>query len=100
MASAAPKTTPLKPTLNIKKYNTVSTWTWNVNNEMCSICRTNLSQHCIECQLDPPGDDECKVAWGKCNHAYHFHCVSRWLNTRNVCPLDGQEWEYAKVSDH
>ena len=27
------------------------------------------------------------MAWGECNHAFHFHCIQRWLKTRNVCPL-------------
>jgi hypothetical protein len=36
--------------------------------------------------------DECTIAWGYCNHAFHFHCISKWLRKRPNCPLDNQEW--------
>ena len=45
------------------------------------------------------GNDDCIAAWGVCNHAFHLHCIQRWLKSRHVCPLDNREWTYQKFGN-
>ncbi|EDW04546.1 GH22607 [Drosophila grimshawi] len=81
----------------LKKWVAHANWAWDVAVDNCAICRNHIMNLCIECQADPNANkDECTVAWGECNHAFHYHCIARWLKTRHVCPLDNKEWVYQK----
>lgn len=88
--------------IDLKRWNAVSLWSWDIEVDNCAICRNLIMEYCIECQANrggsqqSPGDghDECTVAWGVCNHAFHFHCITRWLRTRPSCPLDNQDWQF------
>jgi len=39
----------------------------------------------------------CSITSGRCNHNYHQHCIARWLQKVNNCPIDDSSWiEHSK----
>ena len=66
----------------VKKWSAVALWAWDIHVDNCAICRNHIMDPCIECQSTQSANDDCTVTWGVCNHAFHFHCISRWLKTR------------------
>ncbi|XP_010533017.1 PREDICTED: RING-box protein 1b-like isoform X2 [Tarenaya hassleriana] len=61
-ATSLPSSSSKKPKrLEIKKWNALALWAWDIVMDNCAICS---------------------------NHAFHFHCISRWLKTRRVCPIE------------
>ena len=93
----------------LKEWNAVVMWSWNTDVDTCAICRSKLMTLCIDCQAKVNSNEkgECKVsyvntfnfqvAWGACGHAFHAHCINRWLQTKKECPLDMTPWVLKKT---
>lgn len=90
---------PLKNYKRFKvcKWQAVALWAYDITVDNCAICRNHIMDQCIECQSIQEMsnvDESCTIAWGKCSHVFHMHCITKWLNTRQVCPLDNRNWEF------
>ncbi|KAH0597941.1 hypothetical protein MHUMG1_04313 [Metarhizium humberi] len=74
-----------KKKFEVKKWNAVALWAWDIVVDNCAICRNHIMDLCIECQANQASatSEECTVAWGICN-------------ARSVCPLDNRDWEFQK----
>ncbi|EJW01519.1 hypothetical protein EDEG_00433 [Edhazardia aedis USNM 41457] len=74
----------------------VGLWSYDYKIESCAICRNLIMDTCVDCQHGDNDADlgECTVAWGQCDHAFHSHCIGRWLKAKPVCPLDSSVWKY------
>ncbi|EAN32022.1 RING-box protein 1B [Theileria parva strain Muguga] len=90
-----------RPRFVVKRWSAVAVWSWRMSVDNCAICRNHIMDHCLDCQAkhnkesqditEQPG---CTISWGACGHAFHLHCISTWLKTRRVCPLDNTQWDY------
>lgn len=63
-------------------------------NEKCSICHNLLTEKCAPCLENSTNiiDTTCKVSMGQCGHAFHSHCIEKWIKDVKVCPIDQSPW--------
>lgn len=77
--------------VKLEKAKLACHWTWNTKDETCGICQMPFDGCCPDCKI--PGDD-CPIVWGPCEHSFHLHCILKWLNSRQHCPLCRREWHF------
>ncbi|XP_028214974.1 RING-box protein 1a-like [Glycine soja] len=52
-SSGGPSSSTKKPKrFDIKKWNVVSLWAWDIVMDNCTICRNHIMDLCIECQAN------------------------------------------------
>ncbi|XP_016994407.1 RING-box protein 2 [Drosophila subpulchrella] len=85
----------------LKKWSVVAMWSWDVECDICAICRVQVMDSCLRCQADNKRDvmgrQDCVVVWGECNHSFHHCCMSLWVKQNNRCPLCQQEWSIQRM---
>ncbi|KAA0149962.1 hypothetical protein FNF27_06240 [Cafeteria roenbergensis] len=97
-AAAEPASGTAAKRFEVKKWNAVAFWSWDVEQDRCAICRNSIYEPSIEIQA--AGLTDVTISWGECNHCFHLECISRWLRSNNTCPLCSAEWVSARVQRH
>uniref|UniRef100_A0A0A9XQI9 Anaphase-promoting complex subunit 11 n=1 Tax=Lygus hesperus TaxID=30085 RepID=A0A0A9XQI9_LYGHE len=80
---------PMK--VRIERWDTVAAWTWDEEDGLCTICQNSFDDCCPNCSTV---NGDCDPVWGECSHAFHLHCIIKWLESKSgeVCPLCRQSW--------
>lgn len=86
-------------TLELKQWNAIGFWSWDICSDTCAVCRNSLNEPSIEYTANPiaANNNGLKICFGICGHVFHLDCIQRWLKTRNVCPLCNKDWDFSKI---
>ncbi|KAJ3218226.1 RING-box protein 1A [Dinochytrium kinnereticum] len=75
-----------KKRFEVKKWNAVALWSWDIVVDTCAICKNHIMDLCIECQANQASatSDECTVAWGGCKSACKSHGIFSQTNLYHI----------------
>ena len=73
----------------VKRIYAVATWSYDTEYEKCAICQHHLQDDCISC-LSAKKTGECPASFGKCDHVFHDHCITKWGEKHDgMCAYNG-----------
>lgn len=67
---------------------------WTSVKDICQICGELLSEQCLTCKVYK--NNKCVIEVSTCDHIFHKHCIGRWINKLNICPIDLTQWNPIK----
>ena len=76
-------------TVSIDSWLSVASWSWDIRDSYCTVCMYSFETPCPHCKF--PGDD-CPPIEGSCGHHFHLHCIYKWLESKDECPLCRVKW--------
>lgn len=81
--------TPIKEKpIEITNLTLYGTWRFKATYEECPICKGHLEEPCLQClESHNKGDLSCDASRGKCGHCFHKHCIDKWIEKSQVCPV-------------
>lgn len=82
-----------KPEIDIISWDPIAIWKYKIATDECTICKNKMTYLCATC-MDSSEQKHCPVSSGKCGHAFHHHCIQKWLMTNNTCPIDRVSWSF------
>ena len=81
--------------IDVKSMDIKGNWAWDCKNDICPICRNDIDDSCVNCSTN-----NCKSIIGECGHAFHYHCIQKWLKTnyyKQLCPLCKNNFVYKTI---
>ena len=74
--------------IEVVSWTPYATWRFRATYTDCPICKGHLEEPCLQClESHNKGDLTCDASRGKCGHCFHKHCIDKWTEKSQVCPV-------------
>lgn len=77
--------------IEVLSWSPYAVWKFKATYEDCPICKAHLEEPCLQC-LESTNKTSmssiiCDASRGKCGHCFHKHCIDKWTDKTQICPV-------------